>query len=126
MIHPFLRVVATRPQLLFDHAEAYAELVGEEMGKTAAAWKRRFVLLALAAFFAVAALGFGGVALMLWAVSPASQIHAAWVLIATPVVPALIALVCVLAARGDDTEPFAEFRRQVASDLAMVREVSAA
>jgi len=125
MIHPFLRLVATQPHLLVDHAEAYAALVGEEFGKTATQWRRRFVLLAAAAFFAVVAIGFGGIALMLWAVSPASQMHAPWLLIVTPVVPAVIALGCAMAGKSQESNAFAQLKEQIAVDLAMVRNVSA-
>ena len=31
MIHPLLRLIATEPQVLGDHVEAYAELVGDEV-----------------------------------------------------------------------------------------------
>jgi len=41
MIHPLLRLIATQPQLLADHAEAYAGLVSDDIGKTAAVWKWR-------------------------------------------------------------------------------------
>lgn len=126
MIHPFLRVVATQPQLLVDHAEAYAGLVGEELGKSAARLKRRILLLVLAAFFAAAAILFAGIALMLWAVSAPAQIHASWLLIATPAVPALIAVVCAITGRSSDGPAFAQLKQQLASDLALMREVSAA
>ena len=126
MIHPFLRVVATQPHLLVDHAEAYAGLVGEELGKTAAAFKHRAMLMGAAAFFAVVAVIFGGVALMLYAVSPPSQLQMPWLLVATPVVPAVVALICALAGRRKEGDAFAQLKQQIARDLAMVRDVSAA
>ena len=48
MIHPLLRLAATQPQLLADHAEAYAGLVGEELGRSVAAGKQRLLLSAVA------------------------------------------------------------------------------
>ena len=93
MIHPLLRLVATQPQLLADHAEAYAGLIGEELGKTTTAWRQRVVLNAAALCLAGAAVVLGGVALMLWAVLPEASLRLPWVLLATPVVPALLALI---------------------------------
>ena len=58
MLHPLLHLVATQPQLLADHAEAYAELVAEELGDFSVTWKRRALLNAVA-------LCFGGVAAVL-------------------------------------------------------------
>lgn len=126
MIHPLLRLVATQPQLLADHAEAYAGLIGEELGKTTTAWRQRVVLNAAALCLAGAAVVLGGVALMLWAVLPEASLRLPWVLLATPVVPALLALICALAGRRDDADPFCDLKRQVAADLLMLREVSAA
>ena len=36
MTHPVFRLIATRPQLLVDHAQAYAELLNAEIGSVAA------------------------------------------------------------------------------------------
>jgi hypothetical protein len=40
-VHPLLHLIATRPQLLADHAEAYAELVAVEIDCMSATWTRR-------------------------------------------------------------------------------------
>ncbi len=126
MIHPLLQLIATQPQLLADHAEAYAELMASEVGAVSAAWKRRAVLNAVAlSCLAVAAI-LAGVALMLWAVIPATQLQAPWALIATPLPPAAAALWCLMAARSQgDGGAFENLRRQLAADMAMLREVSA-
>lgn len=126
MIHPLLRLVATQPQLLADHAEAYAGLVGEEIGRSAASFKQRMLLSAIALCLIGVAAVLTGVALMLWAVLPAAGMQAPWALIAAPAVPALIALVCGVAGRQKPTDRFAELKQQVAADLVMLREVSAA
>lgn len=125
-IHPLLRLIATQPELLADHAGAYAGLVGEELGKTAAAWKMRLVLNVVAlSLFAVSVM-LTGVALMLWATIPAAQIQASWALIAAPAVPAVLAAVCALAGREKYISAFADINKQLAADLAMLREVSLA
>ena len=67
-----------------------------------------------------------GVALMLWATTPAASVQALWVLIATPLAPLAVALGCLLAARAPvEDRPFDKVRRQVEADMAMLREVNA-
>ena len=126
MIHPLLRLVATQPQLLADHAEAYAGLVADELGKTGAVWKQRVLMAVIAISLIGVAAVLGGVALMLWAVLPATSIQAPWALFAAPAVPAIAALACVLVAKQEQAGAFAELKQQVAADLVMLREVSAA
>ena len=125
MIHPLLLLIATKPQLLAEHAEAYAELMAAEIGDVSAAWKRRALLNAVA----LVALGVGtvlaGVALMLWAVTPAVNIQARWALMAAPLFPIVIALCCLLAARvRGHGRAFDNIRQQVKADLVMLREAS--
>ena len=125
-IHPLLRLIATQPELLVDHAGAYAGLVGEELGKTAAAWKLRVVLNVVALSLLAVSAVLGGVALMLWATVPAAQVQAAWALIAAPAVPAAVAIGCALAGRERYISAFADINKQLAADLTMLREVSVA
>jgi sterol desaturase/sphingolipid hydroxylase (fatty acid hydroxylase superfamily) len=124
MLHPLLRLIATRPQLLADHAEAYAGLVSEDLSKTAAIWKWRIVLYAVALALIAVAVVLGGVALMLWAVTPPSNLQAPWALIAGPVVPLAGAIACMLFTRTQTVDTFADLKQQVAADLVMLREVS--
>ena len=125
MIHPLLRLVATQPQLLADHAEAYAGLVGEEIGKTASAWKLRAALAAVAVVLLCVALVLVGVAVMFWAVTPDSKILAPWALLAAPGVPALIGAICLFIVSRAPEPGFVHLKQQLAADLAMIREVSA-
>lgn len=126
MIHPLLQLIATQPQLLADHAEAYAELMATEIGAVSALWKRRAVLNAVALSCLAVATILAGVALMLWAVIPAAHLQAPWALIAAPLPPVAVALWCLMAARaqGDDGA-FENLRRQLAADMVMLREVAA-
>ena len=126
MIHPLLRLIATQPQLLADHAESYAGLVGEELGKTTLVWKKRVLLNAVALCLVGVACVLGGVALMLWAVMPAANIHAPWALIAAPAVPALVALWCAYEGQRESGDTFKDLKQQIAADLVMLRDVSAA
>jgi cytochrome bd-type quinol oxidase subunit 2 len=126
MIHPLFHLIATRPQLLAEHAQAYAELVGAEISQVSAAWKRRAILLAAALCCVGVAAVLAGVALMLWAVVAEGEIRAPWALIVAPLVPLAVALACLLAARSDDErEAMASLRQQVSADMAMLREVGA-
>ncbi|MEO8805371.1 MAG: hypothetical protein ABI433_04765 [Burkholderiaceae bacterium] len=126
MIHPLLRLIATQPQLLADHAESYAELVGEELGKTTAVWKKRVLFNAAALCLLGAAAVLAGVALMLWAVTPDANMRAPWALIVGPAVPAVLGLYCVFAGQRDPGDGFRDLRQQIAADLVMLRNVSAA
>ena len=126
MIHPLLRLIATQPQLLADHAESYADLVGEELGKTTAVWKKRVLLNAAALCLLGVAAVLAGVALMLWAVTPAANIHAAWALLASPAVPALLAVWCAFEGQRETAAVFKDLKQQIAADMVMLRAVSAA
>lgn len=126
MLHPLLHLVATQPQLLADHAEAYAEMVVAEIGTVSTAWKRRAVLNAVALCCLGVAAVLAGVALMLWAVIPPVDIQAPWALVAAPLLPIGAAAACLLAARwGGDVSGFDKLRQQVKADIVMLREVSA-
>ena len=126
-MHPLLQLLATRPQLLADHAEAYGALLSADISQASAAWQRRAGLnLVALCCLAVSATLFG-VALMLWAVVPTTQINAAWVLVAVPLLPLVLSLACLIATRFNaGVGPFDNLRRQVKTDLAMLREEGAA
>lgn len=126
MIHPLLHLIATRPQLLADHAEAYAELVGEQLGKARDNLKWRVLLTAVGLCMLAVGVVLSGVAVMLWAVVPPANIHMPWALIGTPVVPLLIAAICLLSARKVvEVSAFDSVKKQVQADLTMLRQVSA-
>ena len=125
MIHPLLRLIATEPQVLGDHVEAYADLVGDEVRKTGAAWSLRLGLYAAALCLAGVGMVLTGMALMLWAALPPSGLQAPWVLVAVPGVTFLLALVCILIARRNPVESaFDNVKKQLSADMAMLREVS--
>jgi uncharacterized membrane protein YqjE len=117
-------LVATQPQLLGDHVEAYAALVSEEMGEAVSVWKRRVLLSAIALGLLAVGAMLSGVALMLWAVTPTPNIRAAWVLVVVPAVPLVVALLCLLAFQRETPRAFADVKQQLAADFTMLREVS--
>jgi hypothetical protein len=115
-------LLALRPQLLMDHAQAYAALFNEELGLACVSWRRWAVLQAVALCCLSVAAVLAGVALMLWAVTPPTQIHAPWVLVAAPVVPLIIGLACALMAnRQTRDDAFENLGRQLNADMAMLR-----
>jgi hypothetical protein len=126
VIHPLLRLVATQPQLLADHAEAYADLLGEEFGAATARWKRQAVLAAVGLCLIGVSAVLGGVALMFWAVMRPEDIQAPWALVVAPLLPLLVAIACFVAAKRTSvlSGPFDNLRQQMRSDVAMLREVS--
>jgi len=125
MIHPLLRLITTEPHLLGDHVEAYADLVGDEVKKTGAAWSLRLGLYAAALCLVGVGLVLTGVALMLWAALPSSGFQAPWVLVAVPVVTFVLAGACILIARRKPLESaFDNVKKQLSADMAMLREVS--
>ena len=124
MVHPLFRLAATRPQLLAEHASAYAELVAEELTSGAMAFRRRLTLQSVAvAGFAVSAV-LAGVAAMLWAALPAGSLNVPWLLVLVPALPAVLGSWALSAAgAGTPGELFVALRRQLADDAAMLRGV---
>jgi hypothetical protein len=126
MIHPLLRLIATEPQILGDHVEAYAELVGDELKKTSSAWVTRLALYGAALCLLGVGLIFTGVALMLWASLPPTSLQLPWLLVAVPAVTLIAGLVCAVAAKQSRIESaFDNVKKQLSADMAMLREVSA-
>jgi hypothetical protein len=126
-MHPMLHLIASRPSLLAQHAGAYAELVNAEVQAFVASGKRRALLMAMALFSVGTSAVLAGVALMLWGVLPQANMQAPWALVAVPLVPALLALVCFISARSaDSTAGFDNLRAQVQADMALLTEAGAA
>jgi hypothetical protein len=126
MIHPLLRLAATEPHLLGDHVEAYAALVGEEVGKVSTSLITRAALYAGAAIMALVGLVLIGVALLFVAAVPSIDYPAPWAMFVVPLAPFVIAAACIAFARSKPTDkPFDTIKKQLNADMAMLREVSA-
>ena len=120
-----LYLIATRPQLLIDHAEAYAGLASAEVSNASSIWKRRARLgiMAICSFTVAAVLV--GVAAMIWAVLPAAANQTPWALIVTPILPIGPGTWCLIAIRERPEEiAFDALRRQLKADMAMLREAT--
>lgn len=121
-MHPLLILLATRPQLLLDHAQAYTALACEEFGLARTAWRQQVLLKAIGLLCLSSAVVLAGVALMLWAVTPVAQIHSLWVLWITPLVPLAVASACLgLARLQSNVADFTNLRNQFNADMALLR-----
>ena len=126
MSHPLLHLIATRPQLLLEHLEAYVELAGAETGAAASTLKRGALLGAAGLGFLGIGFVLAGVALLLCAVVPVNQMPAPWALWAVPMPPVVLAIGCLLAARKPSgSAAFEQLRHQIKSDVAMFRQEAA-
>ncbi len=120
-MHPLLELLVGRPQLLADHAQAYGALFAEEMGAARTALQRWALWRAvtLCSLFSAAILA--GMALMLWAMLPASPMQLTWVLVVTPMLPLLVAAVSWPLAKKNDTPPMFNLTlAQIRADKAML------
>jgi cytochrome bd-type quinol oxidase subunit 2 len=127
MIHPLFRLVADRPQMIADHVEAYCALAGDELSQAATSWQRRIALKLAALACMTATVMLGGVALLLWGSVGSAAIAEPLAMWIVPLVPAIAALLCVLAARnGPEHSGFSALRAQLAADAQMLRDAGAA
>jgi uncharacterized membrane protein YqjE len=125
MIHPLFRLIASRPQMVAEHAQAYVELVADEIGEAAASLKRRALMLVIALFCFSVAVVLAGVALMLWGVTPEGAMRAPWALFAGPLLPLALGLACFMKSRAEKADnAFEKVREQINADIGMLREVS--
>jgi uncharacterized membrane protein YqjE len=127
MIHPLLRTLASRPELLAEHLGAYAQLFSVEAGETTAQLRRKSLLAAALGLSLALALSLGGVALLLLAVVPLAQMPMPWLLAAVPALPLVSALIAWLQLRRQPLScSFDLLRQQLALDTALLRDASEA
>lgn len=120
-----LHLITQRPHLLLEHVDAYSDLFAQEMTYASRAWSYRAILGLVAIVLICGAGILAGVGFMLWAVMPPEQIHAPWLLWATPVVPLAIGLTCAQVVKSHlQNRVFSDFRLQIKGDLALLREIS--
>ena len=125
MPHPALHLLATHPQWLAEHAAAYAQLAGAELDDATSLWGRRLWLGGLTMCALMVAATLGGVALMLWAVTPELPAPRAWALLAAPALPLALAGVGWLALRRLRQGPlFFVLRQQWQTDAALLRQTA--
>jgi type VI protein secretion system component VasK len=123
MIRPLLQLMASEPELLAEHLQSYAELLGDEVGSFQGQLRQRWTLWAILALLVTVTVIFAGIALMLWLVTPGAP----WTLW---LVPGFMVVLCLVTTwfitRHQHTPGFLVLRQQIAADLAMLRQADAA
>jgi uncharacterized membrane protein YqjE len=126
LLHPVVHLLATRPQWLAEHVDAYGELASAELSDAAAHGLRSLALAAVALCALGVAVTLAGVAVMLWAVTPTLSAPTQWALLITPAAPLLVALVCLVLRRlWHRSDLFALLVQQLQADVALLREGAA-
>lgn len=125
MLHPLIRLLATRPHLLAEHIGGYAHLLSVQVNDALTLAKVRTILLASLAAGAVIGTGLAGVAVMLVAVVPVAQMPAPWALAVAPALPLIGAAICWwLLQRQPEMLSLDVLRDQISADAALLREAS--
>ena len=123
-LHPIVHVAARQPQLLAEHARAYAELVLAEARQAVLSLVLHVTLYAGAGVLALLGTLFAGVALLLYGAGSGEPRHA-WLLIAVPTIPLAVAILCLTVARTLPVDlTLATVERQVKEDIAMLHEAT--
>ena len=118
-----LHLIASKPQLLVDHAEAYSELLTTELANLSTGHQQRALLMAVALCSFGVACVLTGFALISSALMPAAAAQAMAVLIMVPLLPLALCAGCLLAVRSQrGGAALANVRQQFKADLAMLRE----
>lgn len=118
MLHPLFSTIVQRPDLVADHASAYAALFHEEASAAGSELLGKAVAFALAALTGLMFLGLGGTALMLGVLH--NQFH--WMLVVVPGVALLLAIIAGLwASKPFKGERFPELQAQIRDDVHALR-----
>lgn len=118
MLHPIFSTLINRPDLVADHAAAYAELLRQEAADLSVQWRRRVVAWVAVGVGALTFMILGGVALMLLAVH---SFH--WAFALVPGLVFLLTLWALSIARSPATPlNFPDLMSQVQSDIQALRE----
>lgn len=123
MLSQLIHLLTAETGLLASHAAAYAQLAAAESALAAAAFRRRLLLQALALLLFMVGLAVALVALLLLAALPRAGMPAPWALLVLPLLPCVAAGALCFALRSRPAlRPFAELRRQLALDEALLRQ----
>lgn len=123
MTTPLLHLLVTQPRLVAEHADAYAELIVEEISAASANYERRATLSAAQLCCFTGAATLAGVATMLWSIVPVPTTLSLWIWMGAPLIPLAAAWWCRVALKEcSNSRPFGRVRDQLAEDLIMLRE----
>lgn len=125
-LHPVFRTLASRPELLAEHAGAYVDLAAAEVDVAARQVRTRAALMAASLACGALGVGLAGTALLLLAVTPLQEMPAPWALLAAPAVPlgAALGLWWAQGRKSVDLH-FSALREQVALDRQLWQQVTA-
>lgn len=125
MIHPLIKLIASRPELLVHHAAGYGQLFAVQAEEAALQLRLRAVLAAVAVVCAGAGIGLGGVALLLLAAVSLAEMPHPWLLLLVPLAPLAVAAGCgAVLFKKPPAWSLDKLREQMAADVAMLHEVS--
>lgn len=117
-----LRFISLHRSLLIEHVRNYAALFSEQAKQLLADFRNKIILGILCLCFALISVILSGVGLMLWAVLPSTDLKVSWILVATPLIPAAIAVWCGWMASRNGGDAFSELKRQVNEDVKLFQQ----
>lgn len=122
-----LHLITQKPHLLLEHADAYTDLIGQEIANAAKTWRYRLWVGAITILLFGSTVVLSGVSLMLWASTPSLLIHTPWLLWATPLTPLIFCLISAfMLNRHLQNRIFFDLQLQIKEDLALLRGITAA
>lgn len=125
MLHPLVRLIATRPHLLAEHVGGYVDLLRVQTHDVMQMARTRAVLSAGMGAGAVLGLTLAGVALLLFAVVPTAEMPHPWLLLLAPALPLFATVACWwLLRQQPPLTAMDALRDQLAADVALLREAS--
>ncbi len=112
-----LRLLTQKPQLLLMHADAYSDLIGQEITQASTIWRNRLLFAALAILLLGISGVLCGVAVMFWITTPVVQFQSPWIFWLIPLVPLALALLCLQKVNGYmKRSVFFDLRTQITAD----------
>lgn len=75
-----------------------------------------------ALFFGVMAVALSGIGFMLWAIIAANNMIFPWVMIAAPLVPAVLCIYCVWKISQHKLSAFSDLSSQITEDVKLIKE----
>ena len=123
MLHPFYKTLASEPQLVLEHASAYMQLAGAETSEALQQWRLRVLVGAVVLLGLCLSLALVGGALLMLSAHPWETLAQPWLLVVTPLLPLIPAVIGLLWLRAASTlRPFQLLREQWAQDLELLNQ----
>jgi cytochrome bd-type quinol oxidase subunit 2 len=123
MFHPLIKMLVSRPEMLAEHAGAYAELAAAEASQAVDQARNKAIAGAAAGVLALVGLVLAGVAARRGAAVATAAMPAPWLLVVVPALPLAAAIGAVLWLRSRPAvASFALLREQMAQDSALIQE----